>query len=77
MKTVTTTPNADAPPESERTTPDEQIEILAQTVANVSAALNRVKDEALADRIRSEQEDVADTRRRAQANEDLLRLRVQ
>jgi hypothetical protein len=54
---------------------DEQIEILAATIANVSEALNGVSH-ALASRIRSEQEEVADTRRRAQVNEDLLRLRV-
>jgi hypothetical protein len=54
---------------------DEQIEIFAMTLSNVSEALDRVSP-SLADRIRGQQEDVADTRREAQVNEDLLRLRV-
>jgi hypothetical protein len=54
---------------------DEQIEIMALTVSDVAEALNDVPED-LAQRIRGQQEDVAETRRRAQANEDLLRLRV-
>lgn len=54
---------------------DEQIEIFAMTLSNVSEALDRVSP-SLADRIRGQQEDVADTRREAQVNEDLLRLRI-
>lgn len=54
---------------------DEQIAILVQTVSNVSAALDDVPRD-VADRIREQQEDVADTRRKAQVNEDLLRMRV-
>jgi hypothetical protein len=57
---------------------DEQIEILAQVVADVPAALKKLEDfnPELAERIRSEQEDAADTMRRAQSNDKLLRLRV-
>lgn len=54
---------------------DEQIKIFAMTLSNVSEALSRVSP-SLADRIRGQQEDVADKRREAQVNEDLLRLRV-
>lgn len=54
---------------------DEQIEIFAMTLSNVPEALGRVSPN-LANRIRGQQEDVADKRREAQVNEDLLRLRV-
>jgi hypothetical protein len=53
----------------------EQIEIFARTVSDVAGALEEAPDK-LADRIRDQQEDVAETRRQAQVNEDLLRLRV-
>jgi hypothetical protein len=66
---------SDVPEKAEPEMSDEQIEIVAMTMADVPEALNDV-DEELADRIRTEQEDVADTRRRAQVNEDLLSLRV-
>ena len=53
----------------------EQINILTTVFANVSKALEDVPED-LASRIRDAQEDVAESRRRAQVNSHLLRLRV-
>jgi hypothetical protein len=53
---------------------DEQIRIIAEAMADVEGALDKV-DPALAERIRAEQEDVADTRRRALNNSEILDTR--
>jgi len=73
MAAETDTPAPERDTESKMS--DEQIQIIALTFSNVSQALRRVPAD-LAHRIREQQEDVADKRREAQVNEDLLRLRV-
>ena len=74
-ETVGGPPNESTPMEAELGMSTEQIEILSTAFADVPEALEVVSQD-LADRIRGDQEAVADTRRRAQVNSDLLRLRV-
>jgi hypothetical protein len=52
-----------------------QSRIFIETAANVEAALGKV-DPELANRIREQQHDVAETRRRAQSNPDMLNIRI-
>lgn len=68
----------DPPSNQERkeiTMSDEQIEVMAATMSNVSLALGRVRRD-VAHRIRNQQKLVADRRRDAQVNQDLLKLRL-
>jgi hypothetical protein len=54
---------------------EQQTRILVRTVANLQRAV-KVARTPVADQVRDAQADVADKRKRAQVNEEVLRLRL-